>query len=368
MKLTINVSDLLRGLRAVKGSVPRRSTIPILSNVRLDATRDGLRITGTDLDLQITVTVPAEVSATGETTVPAETLLAFVGKLGAGAQALMEMDGEKQRVAVKSGRSRCALNVLGAADFPDFDCGELSHNFTLTGRQLEELFQRTSFAISTEETRFYLTGVFLHPLGKQLAGVATDGHRLAKATIDLPAGTEGMPGVIVPRKTVAEVMRLADGADSVAIGLSAGKIRFQVGDAVLASKLIDGTFPDYARVIPEANDKAATADRKALTAAADRVATISTERGRAVKLSFTEGLLTLSVTNADVGNATEEAEVEYSAAPIDVGFNSKYLHEVIAACRGETVTLKMADPGSPTVFCGKNDDGFLAVCMPMRVS
>ena len=198
--------------------------------------------------------------------------------------------------------------------------------------------------------------------------MATDGHRLAQVDLELPKGAVGIPGVIVPRKTVGEVQRLLEGNEGeVAIELSAGKIRFTIGDVVLTSKLIDGTFPDYGRVIPAANDKELIVDKKDFEAAVDRVSTVSSERGRAVKLALAGGRLVLSVTNPDSGSATEEIEVEYSADPINIGFNSRYLLDIAAQIEGEVAVLKLADPGSPTLIQDKDAKGALYVLMPMRV-
>jgi len=201
-----------------------------------------------------------------------------------------------------------------------------------------------------------------------LRAVATDGHRLARVEAPLPAGAAGMPGVIVPRKTVTEVQRLIEDAEAeVTVELSSAKIRFSIGDVVLTSKLIDGTFPDYARVIPTANDKELVVDKKDFEAAVDRVSTVSSERGRAVKLSLSSGKLVLSVTNPDSGSATEELEVEYEAEPLDIGFNSRYLLDITAQLDGDVAVLKLADPGSPTLIQDRDAKGALYVLMPMRV-
>jgi DNA polymerase-3 subunit beta len=234
------------------------------------------------------------------------------------------------------------------------------------------MVDKTQFAISTEETRYYLNGIYLHAAtsGKdeKLRTVATDGHRLAQYEVDLPKGAKGMPGVIVPRKTVGEVRRLIDDNDGeIAIELSQSKIRFTFGDVVLTSKLIDGTFPDYGRVIPLGNDKELKVDKKEFEAAVDRVSTVSSERGRAVKLSLSGGKLTLSVTNPDSGSATEEIEVDYGSDPLDIGFNSRYLLDIASQIEGETAVLKLADPGSPTLIQDKDAKGALYVLMPMRV-
>jgi DNA polymerase-3 subunit beta len=248
----------------------------------------------------------------------------------------------------------------------------MSHTFKVAAADLKRLIDKTQFAISTEETRYYLNGIYLHTAGTAKSGVlravATDGHRLAQVELPLPQGAAGMPGIIVPRKTVAEVQRLIEtGEGEVAIELSTGKIRFTIGNVVLTSKLIDGTFPDYARVIPVNNDKSLVVDKKDFEAAVDRVSTVSSERGRAVKLSITGGRLVLSVTNPDSGSATEEIEVEYDAEPLDIGFNSRYLLDIAAQIEGEVAVLRLADPGSPTLIQDKDAKGALYVLMPMRV-
>ena len=201
-----------------------------------------------------------------------------------------------------------------------------------------------------------------------LRAVATDGHRLAQIDLPAPQGAVGMPGIIVPRKTVGEVQRLIeDGETQVEIELSPTKIRFKLGDVVLTSKLIDGTFPDYARVIPLGNDKQLAVDKGDFAAAVDRVSTVSSERGRAVKLSLTAGRMVLSVTNPDSGSATEELEVEYDADPLDIGFNSRYLLDIASQIEGESALLKLADPGSPTLIQDRDAGVALYVLMPMRV-
>jgi DNA polymerase-3 subunit beta len=248
----------------------------------------------------------------------------------------------------------------------------MTHAFKLAAADLKRLIEKTQFAISTEETRYYLNGIYLHTAtsGKKptLRAVATDGHRLAQFELPLPAGAEGMPGVIIPRKTVAEIQRLIEDAEAeIGIELSPSKIRFTIGNAVLTSKLIDGTFPDYARVIPLGNDKQLSVDKKEFEAAVDRVSTVSSERGRAVKLSLSSGKLVLSVTNPDSGSATEEIEADYKADPLDIGFNSRYLLDIAAQIEGETAVLKLADPGSPTLIQDKDTKGALYVLMPMRV-
>jgi DNA polymerase III subunit beta len=372
MKVTVERSELLRSLGHVHRVVERRNTIPILANVLLRADRGQLALKATDLDLEVSDLVAAEVGPGGSTTVPAHMFYDIVRKLPEGAQIVLESSGDRAALSIRAGRSRFTLQALPESDFPDLAPGEMTHKFTLKAADLKRLIDKTQFAISTEETRYYLNGIFVHAAGtgqaQTLRAVATDGHRLAQMELDLPKGAVGMPGVIVPRKTVGEVQRLIeDGEAEVHIELSPGKIRFAVGDVILTSKLIDGTFPDYARVIPLSNDKELIVDKKEFEAAVDRVSTVSSERGRAVKLSVTGGKLMLSVTNPDSGSATEELQVEYESDPIDIGFNSRYLLDIAGQIESEAAVLKLADPGSPTLIQDKDAKGALYVLMPMRV-
>jgi DNA polymerase-3 subunit beta len=372
MKVTIERAELLKSLGHVHRVVERRNTIPILANVLIRAEKSALSLKATDLDLEVIESISAEVAPAGSTTVPAHMFYDIVRKLPEGSQVALESSSDRAVLAVRAGRSRFTLQTLPESDFPDLAAGDMTHKFTLPGADLKRLIDKTQFAISTEETRYYLNGIYLHVAGsgksQTLRAVATDGHRLAQTDLPLPAGASGMPGVIVPRKTVTEVQRLIeDNAAEVTVELSSAKIRFSIGNVVLTSKLIDGTFPDYQRVIPSGNDKELVIDKKDFEAAVDRVSTVSSERGRAVKLSLSGGKLILSVTNPDSGSATEEIEVEYDADPIDIGFNSRYLLDIAAQLDGEVAVLKLADPGSPTLIQDKDAKGALYVLMPMRV-
>lgn len=374
MKLTIERAALLRALSHVQSVVERRNTIPILSNVMLDA-RDGvLNLTATDMDIAIVESVPAEVSGAGATTVPAHTLYEIVRKLPEGAQIGLETDAEGNQILLNAGRARFRLGTLDTAEFPAMSDGELPHGFSLAAGDFRTLIDRTRFAISTEETRYYLNGIYLHAVSGDgdgdgvLRAVATDGHRLARVEMPLPAGAEGMPGIIVPRKTVVELRKLIEETGGeIEVALSDTKIRFAFDDAVLTSKLIDGTFPDYERVIPSGNDKTMKVDRKSFADAVDLVATIATEKSRAIKLSIAKGNLALSATSPDAGSAEEELDANYDGEALSIGFNSRYLLDIAQQIEGDTARFELSDPGSPMIVRDADDESALYVLMPMRV-
>ncbi len=372
MKVTVERVALLKSLGHVHRVVERRNTIPILSNVLLRAEAGLLALRATDLDLEVTETLAADVGQPGAITVPAHVLYDIIRKLPDGSQVSLETTGDVGQVVIRSGRSRFNLQALPETDFPDLAAGDLPTRFMVASGELKRLIEKTQFAISTEETRYYLNGIYLHAIessGKSvLRAVATDGHRLARVETPAPAGCTGMPGVIVPRKAVAEIIKLVDDAgEEVEVELSPTKIRLTLGAVVLTSKLIDGTFPDYQRVIPTGNDKPLVVDKAEFAAAVDRVSTISSERGRAVKLSLADRRLTLSVTNPDSGSAVEELEVDYDSGPLDIGFNARYLLDIAGQLDGDTALFKLADPGSPTLVQDREGASALYVLMPMRV-
>lgn len=372
MRVILERSNLLKSLNHVHRVVERRNTIPILSNVLLVTDGGSLEMKATDLDLEINEATPAKVEQAGATTVPAHLLYDIVRKLSEGAEVMLKTDEDGNAMSVISGRSSFRLQCLPQSDFPELSAGSFPHIFRLDATALKTLIDKTQFAISTEETRYYLNGIYLHTIeagGKlKLRSVATDGHRLARAEMDAPAGSEGMPGIIIPRKTVSELQKLVDDPDvAVTVELSDTKIRFTIGSVVLTSKLIDGTFPDYQRVIPTGNDKKLTLDRQTFAAAVDRVSTISSERGRAVKLAIADGQLTLTVNNPDSGSATEELAADYSSDPLEIGFNARYLLDVAAQLTGSEARFMLADAGSPTLIQDASDENTLYVLMPMRV-
>jgi DNA polymerase-3 subunit beta len=367
MKATIERAVLLKSLSHVQSVVERRNTIPILSNVLMDAREDGsIRLMATDLDLQVDESVPATVTQAGATTISAHTLFDIVRKLPEGSQ--VELTAAEGKMQVVAGRSRFNLSTLPRDDFPVIAEGELPTRFELPAVTLREIIEKTRFAISTEETRYYLMGIFLHVVDDQLRAAATDGHRLARVTVARPDGSEDMPDVIVPRKAIAELYRLLEEVEgTVEISLSPTKVRFGLGSAVLTSKLIDGTFPDYNRVIPTANDKLLKLDPKSFSAGVDRVSTIASEKTRAVKMSVDRDRVTLSVTSPENGLATEELPADYGADGLEIGFNARYLLDILGEIEGDTVEVHLADAAAPTLLRENDKSNALYVLMPMRV-
>ena len=367
MKATIERATLLKSLGHVQSVVERRNTIPILSNVLIEARDDNsIRLMATDLDLQVDESVPANVDQAGATTVPAHTLFDIVRKLPEGSQ--VELNVAEGKMHLSAGRSRFHLSTLPRDDFPVISEGELPTRFELPAATLRQIIDKTRFAISSEETRYYLMGIFLHIADDQLKAAATDGHRLARVVLPKPDGADGMPDVIIPRKCVAELRKLLEEVEgTVEVSLSPTKIRFGLGSAVLTSKLIDGTFPDYNRVIPTANDKLLKLDPKTFASGVDRVSTIASEKTRAVKMSVDRDKVTLSVSSPESGTATEEIPADYGADTLEIGFNARYLLDILGEIDGDTVEVHLADAAAPTLLRENDKSNALYVLMPMRV-
>ncbi|WP_158805983.1 MULTISPECIES: DNA polymerase III subunit beta [unclassified Acidisoma] len=375
MKFTAERATLLKALAHVQSVVEKRNTIPILANLMMSVRQGALTLTATDMEIALVEQVAATTSRDGTATAPAATLYEIVRKLPEGAQVELDHPGGDAPLALRAGRFATSLMVLPADDFPSMTAGSLPHSFRLPAQTLRGMIDRTRFAISTEETRYYLNGIYLHAADgadghKMLRAVATDGHRLARVEETLPAGAEAIPGVIVPRKTVAEVRKLIDEtSDDIEIGLSETRIQFSLGTLKLTSKLIDGTFPEYERVIPRDNDKILRVGKKDFADAVARVAAISTERSRPVKLALDRDLLTLSAASPDQGSATEELDggrVTYSSTPMEIGFQARYLNDITDQIGGE-VEFLFADGSAPTVVRDAGDPSALYVLMPMRV-
>lgn len=371
MKFTIDRAALLRSLNHVQSVVERRNTIPILANVLLKAEDGMLTMTTTDMDLEIHESVAAEVAAPGATTVPAHTLHDIVRKLPDDVSIELALSDDGNIMTVKAGRSNFKLSCLPVADFPEIANAEFPVSFSIPAADLRALIDRTKFAMSTEETRYYLNGIYIHEIEvegtKMLRAVATDGHRLALYDMVLPEGAGGMPGVIVPRKVIGEFRKLLEeAADVIQVGLSESKIRFSFDHIVLTSKLIDGTFPNYDQVIPKGNDKMVEVDPKLFSAAIDRVSIISDGKSRAVKMSLNGSTMTLSANSAEAGSATEDLEV-HGNDNMEIGFNARYLLDITSQIEGDNCRLALADPASPTIIQDAADPSALYVLMPLRV-
>jgi len=372
MKLSIERGILLKAVAHAQSVVERRNTIPILANVLIEAEGDTVSFRATDLDVEVVDKAAAQVQRAGSTTVAAVTLHEIIRKLPDGALVSLSDDGASGRLVVEAGRSNFQLATLPREDFPVMATSEYTSNFSIPAPVLRRLFDKSKFAISTEETRYYLNGVYMHVADDSgamtLRCVATDGHRLARIDAPLPMGAEAMPGVIVPRKTVGEMRKLLDDDDvTIAVSVSETKVRFATPAITLTSKVIDGTFPDYSRVIPKGNTKRMEVDANEFARAVDRVATVSSERSRAVKLQIDEDRLILSVNAPDAGNAEEELAVAYGDGKLEIGFNAKYLLEIASQVDRENAVFLFNSSGDPALMQEGNDTSAVYVVMPMRV-
>ena len=374
MKFSIDRSALLIALQHIHSVVERRNTIPILSNVLIEAKEDGVYLTSTDMDITVIEKVDlgkSEVTQLGTTTTSAQMLYDIVRKLPDNIK--VEFLSEKNdRLGIKASSSSFALNCLPSEDFPSIAQEDFKHSFNIDALDLVRLIDKSSFAMSLEETRYYLNGIYLHAIKEdnvdKLRTVATDGHRLSRVDINLPQGAEGIPGVIIPRKTILEIRKiLEDHTGNVSLSISETKIKLSFNNVVLTSKLLDGTFPDYSRVIPEHNDKLVTISNQSISEAVDRVSTVSTDKTRAIKININKGSVVISATNPDKGSASEHLDVDYNGDEVEIGFNSKYVLDVTRQIKGNEILIKLSDSVSPTLVYDKDDKEVLYVLMPMRV-
>ncbi|MDB6179264.1 DNA polymerase III subunit beta [Paracoccus sp. Z330] len=372
MKFSIERAVLVKAVSQAQSVVERRNTIPILANVLIEASADGVSFRATDLDTEVVDRAAAQVERPGATTVSAVMLNEIARKLPDGALVQITSDDATGRLSVQAGRSNFSLATLPREDFPVMASTEYSANFSAPAAVLRRLFDKSKFAISTEETRYYLNGVYMHVAqsddGPTLRCVATDGHRLARIDAALPTGAEEMPGIIVPRKTVAELRKLLDDDEAdIAVSVSETKIRFATPTLTLTSKVIDGTFPDYSRVIPANNTRKLEVDATDFARAVDRVATVSSERSRAVKLALDADRLILSVNAPDSGAAEEELIVAYADEPLEIGFNAKYLQEIAGQVDRDNAVFMFSGSGDAALIREGSDLSAVYVVMPMRV-
>ena len=363
----------LKSALALSGDiVERRNTIPILSNLLIErASRHELQVRMTDLDLEGRIIFEAEVDESFQPfTVSAQLVRDIVGKLPDGAAiAVKAADADLRQIKVSAGRSTFSLQVLPSADFPDLTAGGFAASFDLPAQALARAIGAVSFAISTEETRYYLNGIFMHAVEGGVMLVATDGHRLAKRFVTAEPGA--MPGVILPRKTVGILGKLlSDKAlkeATVHVEVSDAKTRFSLPGITITSKLVDGTFPDYVRVVPQRHEGKAELDGAVLKTAVDRVSTVSSDRGRAARFRFEDGTLTLEVNNPDAGNAQEILSYDGDAR-VEIGFNAKYVLDAVNSLPDGPLLMEVSDAGSPAILRVDGDHREnLVVLMPMRV-
>ncbi|MGF1552251.1 MAG: DNA polymerase III subunit beta [Paracoccaceae bacterium] len=372
MRVTIERASLLKAMGRAQGVVERKNTIPILANVLIEAEGGEVSLRATDLDIEVIERLPAMVETAGATTTGAQRLHDIVRKLPEGSDVNLALDAKTGQLSLTAGRSRFSLATLPCEDFPVMASSEYAVSYRAKAPVLRRLFDKAKFAVSTEETRYYLNGVYLHvaeEVGEaRLRAVATDGHRLARIDAELPEGAENAPGVIVPRKTVGELRKLLeDDEATVEVSVSETKIRFTVDKLVLTSKVIDGSFPDYTRVIPTANKRRLEVDAAEFAHAVDRVATVSSERSRAVKMVMQDDRLSLSVNAPDAGSAAEELAVAYPDEALEIGFNARYLMEIAGQIDRENAVFLFADSGDPTLVREGDDPSAVYVVMPMRV-
>ena len=375
MEIKANSSDLLKALNHIHGIVEVRHTLPILSNIVLTAGNNELSLSSTNLDIFCSDKIDAEIVNSGEISVPAITFFEIVKRLPSGSDVILSMGDEDTELILKCGRSKFNLSTLRTEDFPILSDKDLSTNFVISADELSRMIDKTKFAISNEETRYYLNGIFFHKAEsnsiKFLRAVATDGHRLAQYDIPLPQGAEEITGIIIPKKTVFELRKVLDDADGdVSVSLNENKIKFSFNNLKIISKVIDGTFPDYTKVIPQNNDKKFKTNNSELKNAIDRVSAVAINeetKSKAIKLTIENNKLNLSVESQSKGSAKEEIDISYSNEKVDIGFNSRYLLDICNEVDGDEIDVNLLDSISPAIILDKTDENLFFVLMPMRI-
>ena len=375
MEFKINSTDLLKALSHIHGIVEVRHTLPILSNIILEAKDDKLILSSTNLDIYCSDKIKAEVLKSGEVSVSAVTFFEIIKRLPSGSEVLMIMEEDENEITLTCGRSKFNLSTLKTDDFPIISDSDLSTNFVLSADELIRIIDKTKFAVSNEETRYYLNGIFLHKAERNsiqfLRAVATDGHRLAQYDIPLPQGAEDITGIIIPKKTIYELRKVLDDANGdVSVSLNENKIKFSFNDLKVVSKVIDGTFPDYTKVIPQKNDKNFKTNNSDLKNAIDRVSAVAANeesKSKAIKFCIENNSLSLSVESQSKGSANEMIDVNYSGDKVDIGFNSKYIIDICNEVDGDEISISLSDSISPAIILDKTDENLFFVLMPMRI-
>ncbi len=370
MQFQISKSAIAKALSSVNGAVEKRNTIPVLLNVKIEAKNGRLNLTATDMDIVIVSSAEALISKEGSTTVPAQLFYDIIRKIPDIADINVESDEDNTSIKISYGKSKFSLPCLDPSEFPILSEGEMSVNFNIKSSELIKIIDKTRFAIPSDETRYYLNGLFLHSIAVgnniELRGIATDGHRLALASSIHSSLTESVPGVIIPKKTINEIRKIVEGNEEATIAFSKAKIRVSAGNSIIISKLIDGEFPEYDRVIPKNNDKLVKVDRKLIFDAVDRVSTIATDKNKSIKLILESGKISFQIKSNDNGNASEEIEVDFGGDLIETGFNSRYFLEIIGQIDKEKLNIFFKDGTSPALIKTDDNDG-LYVIMPIRV-
>lgn len=371
MQFQISKSAIIKALSNVNGAVEKRNTIPVLLNVKIEAKNGKLNLTATDMDIVIMSSAESLISKEGSTTVPAQLFYDIIRKIPDNADINIELKEENSTIKISYGKSKFTLPCLDPSEFPILSEGEMSVNFNIKSTELMKIIDKTRFAIPSDETRFYLNGLYIHGIAVgnniELRGVATDGHRLALASSTASSLTAAVPGVIVPKKTINEIRKIIEGNDEVTVAFSKAKIRVTSGSSVIISKLIDGEFPEYDRVIPKNNDKLVKVDRKLIFDAIDRVSTIATDKNKSIKLILENGKISFQIKSNDSGNASEEIEVGYEGEVIETGFNSRYFLEIVGQISKDKITIHFKDGSAPALIKTDGENDSLYVIMPIRV-
>ena len=375
MDFRVNSTDLVKALSHIHGIVEVRHTLPILSNIIISANDDILSLSSTNLDIFCSDSISAEINKSGITSVSASTFYEIVKRLPNGSDIQITLSDEDSTLVLKCGRSKFNLTTISPEDFPKISTDDLSVKFVLSVTELKRMIDKTKFAISNEETRYYLNGVFLHQTQKDsidiLRAVATDGHRLAQYDIPLPQGAKEMNGIIIPKKMIQELRRVLDDASGdINIELNENKIKFSFNNIQIISKVIDGTFPDYTKVIPQSNDKTLTMNNDELKKSIERVSAVAINeevKSKAIKLFIESNKMMLNVDSSSRGSAVEEIDLDYDKDKVEIGFNSRYLIDICNEIDGEKITLKLLDSASPAIILDESDENLFFVLMPMRI-
>lgn len=367
--VVLEKSHLMKALSHCQGVVEKRNTVPILAHVLLETRGNTLKITATDLEIAFSETIPAHIKSKGSATTSAHLLFDVVRKLPEGATIELKTTEDGAFLHLQSGRSTYNFSCLPTLDFPIMTTENFSCTFNIHAAELSYLIDKTRFSMSTEETRYYLNGIFFHKTTEGfLRAVATDGLRLAQAQVELPAGTEALPEIIISRKTIHEIRKLIDeSAEEVGVSISENQVRFTVGSSVLISRLIEGKFPEYEKVIPLHNDNSLEVDVKAFADAIDRISIMSTDKLRPVKMRVQDGVMAISAHSTDTGNAVEELEVKYNGGVVDFGFNARYILDVTQQISTQFLHFLIGDETQAIIAKDGGDSSALYVLMPMRV-